>query len=36
MFNIEMPDDDDEIASFFFPGPCEQTLPAILLGCHAT
>ncbi|KAF8737778.1 hypothetical protein AX14_012340 [Amanita brunnescens Koide BX004] len=35
VFNIEMPD-DDEITSFFFPGPCEQSLPAILLDYHAT
>ncbi|KAH7888452.1 DHS-like NAD/FAD-binding domain-containing protein [Phlebopus sp. FC_14] len=35
VFNIERPQ-EDEVADFFFQGPCEQTLPAILLGCDST
>jgi len=31
VFNVENPEDDN-FAHFFFSGPCEQTLPSILLG----
>jgi NAD-dependent deacetylase sirtuin 5 len=30
LFDIEKPEEDD-FAHFFFPGPCEETLPSILL-----
>ena len=30
VFDIEKPGEDD-FADFFFPGPCEETLPSILI-----
>lgn len=33
VFDIEKPEEDD-FAHFCFSGPCEETLPSILLGYH--